>query len=265
MQAIFELLNKIKWKEKDKEKNIVIPEVKTEKDIQELKNLYREYVLYGGYPKVVLAPEIELKEKYLQQIVDTYVKRDIRDLARVRDVDKFNKLVETLAAQSGQLLNVVELSNVCRISMPTVEKYLFILENTYVIKLVRPFFTNMRSELFKMPKIFFYDSGLAQMLWLKRLQKEIIGSAFETSVFGELVKKYGGENVFYWRTKMMQEIDFVLKTTTGMIPIEAKVNFENFKQGGIRNFMEKYKSPRYAVAGLHGERSRIEYLYPWEL
>ena len=64
---------------------------------------------------------------------------------------------------------------------------------------------------------------------------------------------------------MMQEIDFVLKTTTGMIPIEAKVNFENFKQGGIRNFMEKYKSPRYAVAGLHGERSRIEYLYPWEL
>ena len=62
------------------------------------------------------------------------------------------------------------------------------MENTYIIKLVRPFSRNIRSELFKLPKIYFYDTGLMQMLWLKGLQKEIIGNVFETAIFAELAK-----------------------------------------------------------------------------
>ena len=70
---------------------------------------------------------MEKKEKYLQQIIDTYVKKDIRDLASVKDIDKFNKLLEALASQSGQLLNMRELSNTTRIAIQTIERYLFIL------------------------------------------------------------------------------------------------------------------------------------------
>ncbi|MDD5090477.1 MAG: ATP-binding protein, partial [Candidatus Wallbacteria bacterium] len=121
----------------------------SEKKLDELKKLFREYVLYGGYPKVVLTPSASAKEKYLQQIIDTYLKKDIRDLAAIRDIGKFNKLLEALAAQSGQLLNVTELANTCRIARQTVENYLTILEHTYVIRLIRPFYRNLRSELSK--------------------------------------------------------------------------------------------------------------------
>ncbi len=237
----------------------------TEKKINELIALFENYVRYGGFPKVVLTKEIDVKEKYLQQIIDTYVKKDIRDLARVKDIEKFNKLVEVLAAQSGQLLNIAELSNTCRISKQTIEKYLFILENTYILKLVRPFYKNIRSELFKTPKIFFYDSGLMQMLWLKGLQKEIIGSVFETSVYAELVKKYGRERVYYWRTKDKKEIDFIVQDKNKIIPMEAKMRFQSFKRGNVDYFIEHYKSEAYRVIGLRGEKNKAECVYPWEL
>src|SRR3989344_5724299 len=88
----------------------------TSKKIDDLRTLFKEYILYGGYPKIVLTPEIDKKEKYLQQIIDTYVKKDIRDLADIKDIDKFNKLLETLASQSGQQLNITELSNTTKIA-----------------------------------------------------------------------------------------------------------------------------------------------------
>jgi uncharacterized protein len=237
----------------------------TEKKIGDLKASFKEYLLFGGYPRIVLTPEVNKKEKYLQQIVDTYVKKDIRDLAGVKDVDKFNKLVEALAGQSGQLLNMTELSNTTRLSVQTVEKYLFVLENTYIIRLVRPFSGNVRSELFKLPKIFFFDTGLMQMLWLKGLQKEILGQVFESGVFSELIKKYGKENVFFWRTKDRKEIDFVLRKKDAVIPIEAKINFGHFQSRAMKYFVSHYGVEDTRIVGLNGEKRDSSCYYPWEL
>ena len=100
-----------------------------------------------------------------------------------RDVAKFNRLLEVLASQSGNLLNITELSNTCALARPTIERYLFLLEQTYIIRLVRPFSRNLRTEISKMPKIFLCDTGLMQMLWLKRLQREVLGPVFETSIY----------------------------------------------------------------------------------
>ncbi|OGR86175.1 MAG: hypothetical protein A2021_06045 [Elusimicrobia bacterium GWF2_52_66] len=239
--------------------------VRTAGKVEELKALYKEYALYGGYPKVVLAASRELKEKYLQQIIDTYIRKDIRDLAKIKDVGKFNKLLEVLASQSGNLLNVMELANTCQIAKATVEKYLFILENTYVIKLLRPFSGNLRSELFKVPKIFFYDTGLMQLLWMKSLLKEVMGNVFETSVFGELVKKHGKDSVFYWRNKDKKEIDFILKRRGLLLPLEVKLNFERFEPGAIKYFNGKYGLKDYRIVGLSGEpRGRFS-VYPWQV
>ena len=238
--------------------------VYTGKKTDELRTKFKEYILYGGYPKIVLTPEVDKKEKYLQQIIDTYVKKDIRDLASVKDIDKFNKLLEALASQSGQLLNMRELSNTTRIAIQTIERYLFILENTYILKLVRPFSRNIRSELFKQPKIYFYDSGLMQMLWLKGLQREIIGQVFETGIFAELVKKYGRENVFYWRTKDKKEIDFILKMKDALIPIEVKLNYEQFNPTAIKYFNEHYGIDNYRVVGLNGKLKDQRCVYPWD-
>ena len=237
----------------------------TKKKEGELKELYREYALYGGYPKIVLTPEVEMKEKYLQQIIDTYIRKDIRDLAAIRDITQFNKLLEVLASQSGQLLNVTELSRTCALAKKTIENYLFLLEQTYIIKLIRPYSRNVRSELFKTPKIFFYDTGLMQMLWLKELQKQLLGQVFETSVFAELVKKYGVEKVFYWRTADKKEIDFILRVKNEVLPIEAKMNFSQFKPTPIKYFLEKYNLKDYRVAGLQGEILNPHHLHPWQI
>ncbi len=240
-------------------------QVFTQRKIDELKKLFKEYILFGGYPKIVLTREKEKKEKYLQQIVDTYVRKDIRDLAEIKDIEKFNKLLEVLASQSGNLLNVSELSNTCRIAKPTVERYLFIMENTYIIKLVHPYSGNIRSELFKVPKIFFYDTGLMQMLWLKNLQKEIIGNVFETGIFSELVKKYDKDTILYWRTKDKKEIDFIVRKNNSLLPIEAKINFNKFNPSAIKYFQEKYSVDTYYVTALEGDLLHKEYLYPWSL
>ncbi|MBF0328640.1 MAG: ATP-binding protein [Nitrospirae bacterium] len=237
----------------------------TSKKTDELKTLFKEYTLYGGYPKIVLAPELGKKEKYLQQIIDTYVKKDIRDLAEVKDIDKFNKLLEALASQSGQQLNIAELSNTTRIAKQTIEKYLFIMENTYIIKLVRPFSKNIRSELFKLPKVYFYDTGLMQMLWLKGLQREIIGNVFETAIFAELIKKYAQDAVLYWRTKDKKEIDFVLKIKNDLLPIEVKLNFKQFNPSAIQYFNKHYGIDKYRVVSLNGEPTNKFYVYPWDI
>ncbi|MFH0796122.1 MAG: ATP-binding protein [Candidatus Omnitrophota bacterium] len=237
----------------------------TKKKEGELKSLYQEYALFGGYPKIVLTPDVEMKEKYLQQIIDTYVKKDIRDLAVIKDIDKFNKILEVLASQSGQLLNTAELANTCSLAKKTVENHLFLLEQTYVIKLVRPYSTNLRTELFRRPKIFFYDTGLMQMLWLKGLQKQILGPVFETSIFAELVKKYGAEKVNFWRTTDKKEIDFILRKKNEVLPIEVKMNLTQFNPTAIRYFLERYHLKGYQVICLEGEVDNRLSFYPWRV
>ena len=239
--------------------------VKTKIKIEELSNLFKEFILFGSYPRIALIEDKEKKEKYLWQIINTYLRKDIRDIARVKNIDKFNKLVEVLASQSGKMLNVKEVSNTCNLSVPTVEEYLFYLENTFVIKLVRPFAKNLRSELFKTPKIYFYDSGLANLLWLKVIPKEILGEIFETSIFSELVKKFGKENIFYWRTKDKKEIDFILRKGNDILPIETKVNFSSFSSQNMKFFLDKYQLKEFYCLGLKGKREDRNYVYPWEI
>jgi predicted AAA+ superfamily ATPase len=242
----------------------------TEKKTAELRRLYMEFALYGGYPKIVLTQGSDIKEKYLQQIIDTYVRKDIRDLAEIKDVNKFNRLLETLASQSGNLLNVSELSVTAGLARETIERYLLILEQTYILRLVRPFSRNLRAELFKTPKVFFFDTGLMQMLWLKRLQKEILGPVFETSIFAELVKRHGPEQVFYWRTQDKKEIDFVVKFPDKVFPVEAKLHFPRTIPGVLHTFDAAYRadsseSPSYRLVGITGEPSEEQMIFPWQL
>lgn len=248
-----------------KEKNIVIPEVKTEKDIIELKNLYREYVIYGGYPKIVLEPEEEKKKTILLQIIDTYIRKDIKDLGHIEDIKKFNNLLYVLISQSSNLLNMASLSKETNISFPTLQKYLSILEETYVIKLVTPYSKSASVEISKNPKIFFFDSGLVSILWFQTFQKTLLGSVFETNIFGELVKKYGRLSIHFWRTKHKQEIDFIVKTEKQLLPIEVKISFNQFSQGAIKSFLKRYHLSKWRVIALEGEKKDQHYIFPWQI
>jgi predicted AAA+ superfamily ATPase len=235
--------------------------------VKQLIALFTEYVLYGGYPRVALEKEVRVKETYLSQVISTYIRKDIRDLANVRHVHKFNKLLEVLAAQSGQLLNVSELANTAGLSRPTVENYLFIMEQTYIIQLLRPFSRNIRSELFKTPKVFFHDTGVAHLLAMRGFPKAITGNMLENAVFAELRKARDVGEFFYWRTQDGKEIDFIVPKDEYVIPVEVKATASRLRRTALRYFQDRYRPPKVvciSLAQAQGASGDIEIRYPWE-
>ena len=234
--------------------------------ILNLKENYTEFVKYGGYPKVVLEKTEEKKKSYLLQVIDTYIRKDIRDLAKVEDVRKFNNMLKVLASQSSSLLDLRSLSRETNISLPTLSKYLSILEETFVIKRVSPYSKSPSVEISKNPKIFFLDSGLQSILWLNSFQGSLLASIFETNLFGELVKKFGRQTVHFWRTKTQLELDFIVeKEDDSIIPIEVKTNFQQFDQKTINLFLKKYKVADWKIVGLNGKKIEANGFYPWEI
>lgn len=234
--------------------------------LSSIKKYYSEFVKFGGYPRVVLESDEAKKKKYLLQIVDSYIRKDVRDLADITDVKKFNGMLKILASQSGQILNMPSLSREANLSLPTLQKYLSILEETYVIKLVTPFSNSPSVEISKNPKIFMYDSGLQSILWLNNFQSTLVGSIFETNIFGELAKKYGRNNIHFWRNKRQKEIDFIIeKDDLSILPIEVKTNFAQFSQKSLNTFLKKYKITKFKVVGLMGEKDKDYYIYPWKI
>ena len=243
---------------------IDLKNVKTQKSIDELITLYKEYVFFWWYPSIVLTDGKEKKERFLQQIIDTYIRKDVKDLGKIQDIDKFNRFVILLASMSWNLLNVDELCSTSRLARKTVEEYLNILEQTFIIHRVNPFHKNIRNELWKMSKIFFYDTWLMQMLWLKSIPWEILWSVFETSIFSQIVKKI---LIIpnYRRTQDKKEIDFIVNTKNSLLPIEVKLNFQKFNGNAIQYFCENYNIKDYKVIGLYWEKNKKSFIYPWEL
>jgi uncharacterized protein len=229
-----------------------------------LKLEFKEYLLYGGFPQVVLENSLKKKELLLQQIIQTYIQKDIIDLAKIKDTKKFNQLIKVLASQNGQLINVANLSSLTGIAKNTIDKYLFILENTYILKLLPGFSMNAKVELSKAPKIFFYDTGIVQLLTNRALTQSSFGNLFENSIFLELVKNYGQHDLYFWRTKHHSEIDFILDYKNLIIPIEVKNNFNQFRNTIAKGFVENYNCNKYFVIGLEGEL-KDNYIYPWDI
>ena len=241
-------------------KNYKLKSENTKAINDELVLLAEEYIKFGGYPKIVLENSEEKKQVYLSQIINTYIRKDIRDIGNIRNISSFNKLVEVLASQSGQLLNILELSNTLGINRETILEYLDLLENTFIIRRIKPFHKNLRSELSKNPKVYFLDTGMMHILWLKEFPKVILGNVFETFVFLELMKS--NKKINFWRTTNKQEVDFVLLDNKNKpYGIEAKYNFNKQKTKNLKFFTEEYNC-KGAVVGLKGEKTGQ---YIWEL
>jgi len=235
---------------------------------KKLKNLWEEFSLFGTYPKIVLEPILEKKEILLKQIISTYINKDIKDLANIRNIQKFNNLLQFLAAQSGQLLNISELSNSLKISESTINEYLFILENTYIIKKVHPYYKNIRSELSKMPKIYFEDTGVLNIFLHKTLISAMNGILFENSCFSHFRKIYNTDYLYFWRTNTKKEIDFIIDFIK-LKAIEIKYVFRGKKDvKHLKFFANNYKNSKTYICTLDKRQEidkEINFIYPWEI
>lgn len=208
-----------------------------------LKQLLDEYLTFGGYPAVVLSDNSERKKSLLAELSQAFLRRDVLE-SNVRDEEKFFILTRLLAAQTGGLVNVNQLANTLQLSVTAVENYILVLRKTFHIHLLRPFYSNLKKELTKMPKVYFNDLGMRTILLN---QFSVIENRMDR---GELIKNYiyirlrdtfTTDNVRFWRTADGNEVDFVVNTEYQKgFAIECKFDEKAFSKSKFKKFEEAY-------------------------
>jgi len=210
--------------------------------------ILEEFLLWGGYPRVVLAKDEKEKRIILKNIYNTYFLRDIRDTLGLIDDFKLAKLIKALAIQAGQLVEYNELGQISGYDYLTLKKYLNILEKTFICMPLVPFFQNKRKEIVKNPKLYFFDTGIRNYIVndFKNLSDRADASSlYENFVFNQLTKQEIIIN--FWRTKAGAEVDFILEINAEKVPLEIKSNLKKaVLTKSLNAFMEDYKS-KYAI------------------
>ena len=219
----------------------------------QLNDALRMNSYYGGYPVLASTDEHEKKMMRLNEIFTSYLDKDIAGLLKVTNIQLYRKLVALLAAQQGGLVNIQELALTLSANRETISRYIHFLEETFVIHLVTPFFSNPRTELSKMPKVYFKDPGLrnlargggltqSSLMVSEDLGKVLEGiiATFVSSDFPSSMK------LNYWRSKAGAEVDFILSDAEPIASIEVKAGgFKEIRVSrGYRSFLLKYKPER---------------------
>ena len=194
-----------------------------------LKNEYAWHIINGGYPEVI-AEDINPTDWY-PNYISTYVERDLRQLKNINNLSLFTKLLRMCAGRTGQILNMTSMANDCGIDQKTVAAWLSILQSSYIIYLLKPYYNNFNKRIMKTPKLYFYDTGVAcSLLGIKSAEQIAIhaakGALFENLIVGELLKERfnAGENdnLFYWRDKTGNEVDVIAENEGKLTAIELK-------------------------------------------
>ena len=220
----------------------------------ELMDLFNEYLVYGGYPEVVLEQDKNEKIKLLKEIRDSFLKIDM-DESGISNPEKFYQLVQILAGQTGNLLNTNELSKHIGLDHKTVGRYLFILQKCFHIDLLKPFHSNSGKELRKMPKVYFHDSGLRNMAlnrFFNFIHREDKGTLVENYLFTRLRDIYGTDSLRFWRTADKHEIDFVIarEPDTGEA-LEVKMQCTAVKSSTRQRFLQQYPGFTLKIISYH--------------
>lgn len=209
--------------------------------------LFLNYALVGGYPKASLSETEKEAFLYLKEIKQAYLEKDIVNLLKIESLKEFENLISLLSLQAGGLTNYSSLQVKVGIAFQTLKKFLNILESTYLITRLSPYFSSKITSLKKMPKIFFNDVGLrnffAATFTPKEAEKEI-GAIAEGLVYSQLLKELtwkldGLGKIYFWRSPDGNEIDFILKLGKELIPLEVKFQKEVKLGRGIKEFLKR--------------------------
>lgn len=223
----------------------------------QIQSLLFDTMVYGSYPEAVTTSN---KQEYLVNLVSDYLLKDVLYFGLIKEPQLIRKLLSLLAYQAGSEVSVNELSNNLGISRITINRYLDLLERTFVIFRLPAFGNNPRKEIIKSQKIYFWDTGVRNALineFNLDVNRSDIGSLWENWIVSEFAKKIFLEGnikkMYFWRTKIGSEVDLIIKDGNGVVSA-----FEIKWRGNkiTKAFTSKYNVP----VNLINKENFVEYL-----
>jgi hypothetical protein len=206
--------------------------------------LLDEYLVFGGFPEVVMAETTERKAQLLSQIFRLYALRDLRDALYAVDEIAFERVFLAIAGSTGSPLNLSEIATEVGVSLKTVKRYINLLEFLFLIHRIPPFGANPRTEIKKRQKVYLVDSGLLSWTYgsfAPRDRLSAIGLQAETAVAISLISRMTPTTrIRYWRNKHGEEVDFLWIDSGELLPIEVKFQPRQKIPSGLRSFLKKY-------------------------
>jgi predicted AAA+ superfamily ATPase len=208
-----------------------------------------DHILWGGYPKITEYKNVSQKQNWLENYRTTYIERDLRDVANIAELTDFQKFYQSLAFQAANILNLSNIASDIGVSVPTCKKYIQILQASYQYFLLQPYHINVHKRLIKLPKVYIFDTGLANYFLGYGTVKELqnsgkFGNILENSVISEMVKQNSllkqAAKMYFWRTSNGAEIDLIIERGERILPVEIKsaVNVAGISLRGLYDFLE---------------------------
>lgn len=220
-------------------------------NLEFLRNL-ETLLIYGSYPKVFESISYDDKKIQIQKIVSNYLYKDVLKFQSLKNAEIVRKLLEALALQIGNEVSYNELSGLLQISRQTIENYVEILEKAFVIFKITPYSKNLRKEIGKLRKIYFYDLGVRNALIdsLKPLSlRNDIGALWENFVVAEFKKRNNFianmKNLYFWRTYDGQEVDLVEEKEGKLYGYEIKWN--RARKVAPKAWVQNYKEASWKI------------------
>lgn len=214
--------------------------------LDKLNKYFNEYLTFGGYPRIVMEKSIEKKKILLRNLFITYIEKDIVGLYGIKYRQKIIDLVKYLASVMGSMIKYEDICSVTGLYYKELKEILSLLEDTYIIRIIKPFHKNLVTEIKKNPKIYFIDIGLRNMI-INRFE-------FLNEEYGILLECFVSNlfriDINYWRTTAKAEVDFILKEK--VIPIEVKLTPKITRS--LRSFVEQYNPKLVVMANMEKYR-----------
>ncbi len=228
----------------------------------ELKDKLHEYLIFGSYPEIVLSTTKQEKTEILEEIVGSYLLKDILSLEKIRNPKVLFNLLKLLSFQIGSLVSIHELATQLHIDSKTVNRYLDLLEKTFIIFKISAFSSNPRKEISKKNKYYFFDNGIRNGIIMQFAPLDLrndIGQLWENFMVSELYKKTSYLKLFrqmyFWRNYNGQEIDLIFEKDGKLEAFEFKWKKQNGKIP--KDFVNKYGNIDYTVVN---QSNYLEYL-----
>ncbi|MEN8253195.1 MAG: ATP-binding protein [Patescibacteria group bacterium] len=236
---------------------------------------YSDFIFKGQYPRMYQKPILESHEFY-NSYLSTYVERDLRQLINVSDLATFQRFLKLCAGRVGQEINLSSLAQDAGITHNTAKSWLSVLETSFIIFQLQPFYKNYNKRLVKSSKLYFHDTGLATWLLSIDEKKQVqshfaIGGLFENMIISEYLKNQYNQGKrpksYFWRDQQRKEIDLIIDGTVP-IGVEIKkgktISSDYFKNLSYWNNLSKSKPQLKVIYGGESSQNRSDIqVLPW--